>query len=134
LGRGIIWRVEENEVVDRAPGPLEEGERVAPHHPADRAERLEVRAHRGNGALVVVHERGGRGAAREGLDPERGRRRVEVEHPGAAHVAEDVDECFADAVGGRSGGPARGRLQRSAAVLPRHDPHTTGTRMTLCGY
>src|SRR5207248_9873879 len=75
LGGGIIWGVEEYEVVQRALVAPEERQRVALHHPRGRSERVQVCALCGPPAVVVLDEGGGRRAVRQRLDADRSRAR-----------------------------------------------------------
>src|SRR4051794_34209391 len=137
LGSGTIWRVGEHDAV-RAVRSAEPGEHVAAVDRGLGAQGVEVGAHGRDRPRVAVHERRLGRAARQRLDPERARTGEQVEHARFADgVAEDREERLADAVGGRAGGAAGGRLKTTAAIRACHDPHaaigsSTSTRSSAC--
>src|SRR3954451_21769170 len=121
-GRNIIWRVAEHEVEAalRAPQPAH---RVGALHARLDLQRLQVALDRGDRLRVALHEHRARRAARQRLDPARARAGVQVEHPGAGHVAQHREERLAHAVRRRSRARAARRGQAAPLELAGDDPH-----------
>ena len=84
-------------------------------------ERLEVLTEGGERRASVLDERGARGAAGEGLDPEGAGAGVQVEHGGAVEVAERREERLAHPIArGPRGHPPRGREPAAAEAAGDH--------------
>ena len=102
---------------------LEHGDGVLAEDGRAQPQLVEVTLDRSNGVGVALDEHDALGAARERLEPDRTRPRVQVEYGRTVDRADDVEDVLAHAVGGRPRVLARRGTDRMALPRAGDDPH-----------